>query len=119
MNRFVRIDRRYSNPYRLTPYAQRALLKWGALLVVWVLLISSNGWLAVLATIALIWYAVHRYRVNHPRAVAAESGYGRVAPAYAPPALQRFNPAPGWPVITRTCPGGSMAGTPDRVDAGP
>jgi hypothetical protein len=50
MNRFVRIDRRYNNPYRFTSYAQRALLKWGALLVVWVILISSNPWLAALAT---------------------------------------------------------------------
>jgi hypothetical protein len=97
MSRFVRIDRRYNNPYRLTPYAQRAFLKWGALLVVWVVLISSSPWLAVLSTIALIGYAVHRYRITHRRPVASGSGYGGVAPAYTPPALQRFNPAPGWP----------------------
>jgi len=97
MNKFVRIDRRYNNPYRLTRYAQRGLLKWGALLVVWAILISSNLWLAALATIALTWYAVHRYRVTHPRPVVAGSSYGRNAPAYRPPAVQRFNPAPGWP----------------------
>jgi hypothetical protein len=46
MSRFVRIDRRYNNPYRLTPYAYRALFKWGLLLVVCVVLISaSHGWL--------------------------------------------------------------------------
>jgi hypothetical protein len=98
MGKYVRIDRRYNNPYRLTRYAQRALLKWGALLVVWVVLIDASPWLAVLATIALICYAVHRCRINRPRAVAAAGpGHGPVAPVYTPPAVQRFNPPPGWP----------------------
>ncbi|HTW00854.1 MAG TPA: HNH endonuclease signature motif containing protein [Streptosporangiaceae bacterium] len=97
MNRFVRIDRRYNNPYRLTPYARLVLLKWGALLVVWVLLVSANAWLGVIAIIALIYYAIHRYRINHIRAAVVAPGYAQVAPAYPPPARQRFNPAPGWP----------------------
>jgi len=85
MSKYVRIDRRYNNPYRLTRYAQRALLKWGALLVVWALLIDASPWLAVLATIGLVCYAVHRYRINHPRAVVTDGpGRGPVAPAYTP-----------------------------------
>jgi hypothetical protein len=99
MSRFVRIDRRYNNPYRLTPYAYRALFKWGLLLVVCVVLISaSHGWAVLPATIALIWYAVHRVRVNRRGGMTANSGFRPVAAQYTPPSSMRFNPAPGWPV---------------------
>jgi len=99
MSKYVRIDRRYKNPYRWTPYAYGVFFKWGLLLIIWfVLIVVSKGWLGLPVTIALAWYAIHRYRVNHPRAVAGAPAYDPVVPQYTPPALQRFNPAPGWPV---------------------
>jgi hypothetical protein len=99
MSRYVRIDRRYNNPYRWTPYAYRVFFKWGLLFAAWLVLIFvSHGYAGLPATIALIWYAIHRYRVNHPRAMVAPRAYASAVPQYTPPDLQKFNPAPGWPV---------------------
>jgi HNH endonuclease len=99
MSRYVRIDRRYKNPYQWTAYAYRVFFKWGFLFAVWIVLIFvSDGYAGLPATIALIWYAIHRYRVNHPRPVTAPPAYAPVVSQYTPPALQKFNPAPGWPV---------------------
>jgi hypothetical protein len=99
MSKYVRIDRRYKNPYRWTPYAYRTFFKWGFLFVVWLVLIfASRGYLGLPATIALIWYGVHRYRVSRREAVTAAPDYDPVGAQHTPPALYRFNPAPGWPV---------------------
>lgn len=100
-NRWVRIDRRYNNPYRLTSYAWRVILKWGALLIVWVTFLGSrNLFLEVIATVALIAYAVvrvRRYRqASQPAGPQVRAAMGMQAiPASAP--TMRFNPPPGWP----------------------
>ena len=69
MSRWVRIDRRYNQPYRLTGYAWRAILKWTGLIFVWVFvnaaLSAAHLGLLILGTTAgLIWYAVHCARRN-------------------------------------------------------
>ena len=82
MSRYVRIDRRYKNPYQWTAYAYRVFFKWGFLFAVWIVLIFvSDGYAGLPATIALIWYAIHRYRVNHPRPVTAPPAYAPVVSA--------------------------------------
>ena len=40
VGRWVRIDRRYNQPYRLTRYASRAIFKWTGLVLEWVLVNS-------------------------------------------------------------------------------
>jgi HNH endonuclease len=100
-NRWVRIDRRYNNPYRLTGYAWRVILKWGALLIVWVTFLGSrNLFLEVIATAALIAYSVVRVRryqqASQPAGPQVRAAMGMQAiPASAP--TMRFNPPPGWP----------------------
>jgi hypothetical protein len=99
-SRWVRVDRRYNQPFRLTSYAWRVTLKWGALLIVWAALLSSDSpFLDVIATAALITYAIVRVRryqrlsqiPAQGRAVMGMSGIPAAAPA------MRFNPPPGWP----------------------
>jgi hypothetical protein len=36
MSRWVRVDRRYNQPFRPTGYAVRAIFKWVGLVVAWV-----------------------------------------------------------------------------------
>lgn len=96
MSKWVKIDRRYKNPYRWTPYAYRAFFKWAALVAVWLLVgVASRGWLSLPATAALIWYAVHRIRIY--RREQAGLAIAAVVPQLATPVPQLFNPAPGWP----------------------
>lgn len=64
MGRWVRIDRRYNQPYRLTSYASRAIFKWTGLVLAWVfvnsaLAASHLGVLILATTAGLIWYGVH------------------------------------------------------------
>jgi hypothetical protein len=48
VGKWVRIDRRYNNPYRLTRYAKRVISSWGvAMVVVIVLLDVTHGWFAI------------------------------------------------------------------------
>jgi hypothetical protein len=102
MGKWVRIDRRYNNPYRLTSHAHRTIVKWTALVIAWLVIISvlsaaRLGILVVVVTAVLIWYAVRSARGGRPP---------KPRPVYpapcdtspAPPAALRFNPAPGWPL---------------------
>ena len=93
MSKWLRVDRRYDQPYRLTGYAQRALLKWVFLVVVWSVFVGTRIWLlGMAATVALGWYADHRYLVTRQAAAPRQVGS-----APAPSALTAFNPPPGWP----------------------
>ena len=61
MGRWVRIDRRYNQPYRLTGYASRAIFKWTGLILAWVFVNSALaadhlGILDLATTGGLIWY---------------------------------------------------------------
>ena len=98
VGRWVRTDRRYNQPYRLTGYAGRAIIKWISLIVA---LPFVNAWLAgvhlgaliLVTTGGLIWYAVHCIRRSWKQRTA------EAAPkSVTPPAIQvRFNAPPNWP----------------------
>ena len=69
MRRWVRIDRRYNQPYRLTSYASRAIFKWTGL--TWRRCSSTPRWPRVTwadwtwpPRVASIWYRVHCARRN-------------------------------------------------------
>lgn len=114
MGRWVRIDRRYNQPYRLTGYAHRAILKWVGLVLAWLvvnsaLTASHLGLLDLATTGGLIWYAVHCARRNQ-KPQLGRPVYTSVMPTGAPwqstsvpwlttpPSSQStFNPPPGWP----------------------
>ena len=62
-NRWVKRDRRYRSGYRWTPYAYRAFWKWTFLIGAWIVLniivtVAHAGWLVLVTTGGLIWYAV-------------------------------------------------------------
>ncbi len=100
-SRWVRVDRRYRNPWRLTGYAYRVMFKWFGLVIA---LIIANGVLAGLhvgflilfTTGGLVWYAVHRLRVDYRRRHPVT---GPTAPSVIGTVMPRFklNPPPGWP----------------------
>lgn len=96
--KWVRIDRRYNQPLRLTGYAWRVIIKWGVLLIIWLSLVSSrNAFLAVISTLALLAYGVHRLRRrNQLNAPPVQTAMGMPAPPAAVMPM-RFNPPPGWP----------------------
>jgi hypothetical protein len=98
MSRWVRVDRRYNQPFRLTGYALRAILKWTFLIILWAAVNSSLaaahlGFLALVTTAALIWYAVHCARRDQQPAVAQSNRQ----PIATPVAPLVFNAPPGWP----------------------
>lgn len=80
-SRWVRVDRRYRNPYRWTPYAYRVFGKWAALLAAWfvVVIALGNGILDLAVTIGLGWYALRRVR-RYRRELAPPP-----PPVYLPP----------------------------------
>jgi hypothetical protein len=104
---WVRIDRRYNQPYRLTSYASRAIFKWIGLFVAWVfintiLTAAHLGDLVLATTVGLIWYAVHCARRNR-RPQLAQPTYSSVMPTvnqwqFNPaPNQWQFNTPPHWP----------------------
>jgi hypothetical protein len=87
VGRWIRIDRRYNQPYRLTSYASRAIFKWVGLVLAWaivngILAADHLGVLDLATTAALIWYAVHCARRNQ-------------GPRLAPPAYSPIMPTSG------------------------
>lgn len=96
VGKWVRIDRRYNNPYRLTGYAKRVITVWiVALIVVIALINATHGWFAVPAAAAAIGYGGYRIRSRRQIPLAASPA---MTPAAQPSASAfRFNPAPGWP----------------------
>jgi HNH endonuclease len=101
-NRWVRIDRRYNRPYRLTTYAWRVIMKWGALLFIWAACLSaSNVLLDVLATAAIIFYGVVRVRrYRQPSQIGAAQARAMAMPAVPAAAVpMTFNPPLGWPPV--------------------
>lgn len=94
MGRWIRIDRRYNQPYRLTSYAWRAIFKWVGLVLAWAIVSSiltadHLGALDVITAAALIWYAVHCARRNQ-RPQLAQPTYSPIMPTSA----QWQQPAP-------------------------
>jgi hypothetical protein len=95
--RWVRIDRRYNNPYRLTLYAWRVILKWGTLIVVWLILGSLYDWVGVIGLIVLIGYAIHRIRLDRGQEQIAARAPIPMAARTLSSSPMHFNPPPGWP----------------------
>lgn len=105
MGRWVRVDRRYNQPYRLTGYAHRAVFKWTGLVIAWAFV---NSWLdanhlslLILATTGgMIWYGVHCVRRNHRPQLAKPS-----KPQLAEPSNQWIMPTTNeWPVNAQSTP---------------
>jgi hypothetical protein len=107
MSRWVRIDRRYNRPYRLTSYASRAIFKWTGLILAWaivnsVLAADHLGVLDLATTGGLIWYGVHCARRKRRPQLAAPIHAPAVPPVGqgqfgAPVGQSRFNAPPDWP----------------------
>lgn len=115
MGKWVRIDRRYNNPYRLTSYAKRMITTWViAVIVVIALVNATHGWFIVPLGLALAGYAAYRERLRRQGLFAGSPAVQSV-PQSGPqsgsqsggPAL-RFNPPPGWlvPMVGWTPPPG-------------
>ena len=100
MSRWVRVDRRYKQPYRLTGYALRAIFKWISLALLWavitmVLGAANLGLLILVPTVGLMSYAAYCVRrAGQPRVVLRTE---QAQCAVMPPANWRFNPPPDWP----------------------
>jgi hypothetical protein len=97
MGKWVKIDRRYNNPYRLTRYAKRVITTCVvAGIVTFALVNATHGWFAIPAGVALVGYGGYRVRSRRRGLLAARPA---VLPAarFSAPAV-RFNPPPGWPV---------------------
>jgi hypothetical protein len=98
VGRYVRIDRRYNQPYRLTGNGCLAVLKWTGIIVAWVVVnsIVSAYHLPVLilvTTAGLVWYVVYSVRRNRSPRLAQPP-----APLVIQTAIQwQLNAPPGWP----------------------
>jgi hypothetical protein len=96
VGKWVRIDRRYNNPYRVTGYAKLVITAWiVALIVVIALMNATHGWFAVPAGVAMAGYLGYRVRSRRRILLAARPAMTLAARSSAP--AFRFNPAPGWP----------------------
>jgi hypothetical protein len=113
VGKWVVPDRRYKRGYRWTPEGNRARLKWTLLIIAWLVIVMAassahNGLLPLAATVGLIGYAVHRFRVNHRQSLTApaesavrsqsgRSGFNLSPGGQMPPANGK--PAPSWPYL--------------------
>jgi HNH endonuclease len=97
VGKWVRIDRRYNNPYRLTGYAKRVITTWVVIVIVVIILVdATRGWFAIPAGLALAGYAGYRVRSRR-----------QVLPAGRPPvqpAATFGTPAPVGERNTRSIP---------------
>jgi hypothetical protein len=101
MSRWVRVDRRYNQPYRFTGYAYRAIFKWTGLLFLWIVVngilsAAHLGLLTLATTAGLVWYAVHCARRS--RQLQLTSRTQQAQQQVTRPANWRFNPPPDWPL---------------------
>jgi hypothetical protein len=95
VGKWVRIDRRYNNPYRLTRYAKRLITAWVVVVIVVIVLVNATlGWFAIPAGVALAGYAGYRVRARR-RVLLVGRPAARTATQFGVPL--RFNPPPGWP----------------------
>jgi len=95
VGKWVRIDRRYNNPYRLTRYARRVITTWvGVVIVVIAGVNETHGWFALPAGVALAGYAGYRVRARRRVLLARRPAVRPAAQSSA--RAMRFNPPPGW-----------------------
>ncbi len=96
MGKWVRIDRRYNNPYRLTRYAKRVITTWVVVVITLILLMdATHGWFAIPAGVALAGYA--GYLLRSRRRPLLTGGLAVQPAARSGTPAPRFNPPPGWP----------------------
>lgn len=70
MGKWVRVDRRYNQPFRLTSYAWWMILKWGTVVLAWLALASTTPWAGLLGLLALGGYGGYRWHASHrPKAL--------------------------------------------------
>lgn len=94
VGKWVRIDRRYNHPYRLTSYAKRVITTCVVVVIVTVVLADEmHGWFVIPVGAAVAAYAGYRVRLK------GRSPLGST-PSAAPfgASALRFNPPPQWPV---------------------
>lgn len=85
MGQWVRKDRRYKNPYRLTGYAKLVITTWIVIAMVVIVLINAmHGWFAIPAGLALIGYAGYRVRSRN-RALSSRPAMRPAARFATPP----------------------------------
>ena len=97
VGKWVRIDRRYNNPYRLTRYAKRVIITWIVVVIVVIVLVNAtHGWFAIPAGLGFAGFAGYRVRSRRGDPLAGRPAVQSAA-RFGAPAL-RFNPPPGWPV---------------------
>ena len=97
VGKWVRIDRRYNNPYRLTRHAKHVITTWVvAVVAVIVLLDVTHGWFAIPAGLALVGYGGYWLR-SRRRGLLVGRPATQTTAQFGAPAF-RFNPPPGWPV---------------------
>ena len=115
MSRWVRVDRRYNQPYRPTGHAYRVIFKWVAIIFARLLagsvLASVNSTLGGLAGLALPAFIVYRIiaysRRSLPSATAPPQVSGWQPPASDPYGFVPYGVTPGPPLgerNTRTIP---------------
>lgn len=95
-NNWVRIDRRYNQPFRLTGHAQWQFLKWGGLIVACVILLSANTWLGLMCMAGVAVYGLIRRQNREPVSISRAADPPQL-PARTD-TVMRFNPPPGWPI---------------------
>ena len=96
VGKWVRIDRRYNNPYRLTRYAKRVITTWVVVVIALIIVMdATRGWFAIPAGVALVGYAGYRLRSKRRALLTG----GLTVQLAARPGVHafRFNPPPGWP----------------------
>jgi len=94
MGKWVRIDRRYNNPYRLTRYAKRVITTRVVVVIVVIALVNAtHGWFVIPAGVALVGYTGYRVRSRRRVLFAGRPAVWPTA-QFSTPAL-RFNPPPG------------------------
>jgi hypothetical protein len=95
VSKWVRVDRRYNNPFRLTRHAKRVITTLVVTVAaVIVLLDITHGWFAIPAGLALVGYGSYWLR-SKQRIVRAGRPAAQAAARFGAPALP-FNGPPGW-----------------------
>lgn len=90
VSRWVRVDRRYNQPYRLTGHAYRVIFTWAAVIFAWVavgsVLASVNDTLGGLAALALPVFIGYRIIAHSRRRPLPRAAPPPQVPPWQPPA---------------------------------
>jgi hypothetical protein len=73
------------------------ILKWGSLIVVWLILGSLYDWVGLIGLIVLTGYAIHRIRLDRGQEQIAARAPVPMPARTLSSSPMHFNPPPGWP----------------------